>query len=393
MKKTAPALSTLLFFTFLLTSKLSAQTAKGIDFIQDNFSQALKQAEKENKIIFFDAYTTWCGPCKMMNRSTFSNPKVAAFYNSGFVNLKLDMEAGEGPELMQRYNISAFPTLLFLNSKGEVVHKALGFHDADQFLLLGETALSGDKSLSSVEKRYQKGERSPEFLKAFAVQLAEAYDPRRTEIALSFLKTQTDWNTPENLEFIYRFTESADSPLFEYLLKNRPAFEKQFKATDIDLKIQDLTAGFLFNEKDVPTLTAADSLIAQVYPKTAARMQSFYRLSHARMKGDRAGYAQSALVFFDKYADSGEELGEAAATFEEQIDDKSQLKAATKWAKKAIKLENIPAHYETLAKLYKKLDSHSKALKALKKGIALAQKTGQNTAESEALYKAWSEKN
>ena len=218
----------ILFLITLTLNSLNAQDASkadnpnptegGIQFMHDKFRDALATAKKENKLIFMDAFTTWCGPCKMMSKSTFTDSDVASLYNDKFVNLKMDMEKGDGPELLQRYGIAAYPTLLFLNGDGEVIHKALGFHDAAQFLTLGKTALAGEQTLGKWGERYEKGERDAAFLKEYTSVLAEAFDARRFIIAEEYLATQSDWKTQTNLSFIFQYTEGVDSKLFAYLV-------------------------------------------------------------------------------------------------------------------------------------------------------------------------------
>ncbi|MEL7341545.1 MAG: thioredoxin family protein, partial [Bacteroidota bacterium] len=105
----------------------TAAMAEGIVFFEGSWSEALATARSQRKLIFVDAYTEWCGPCKMMNRNTFPSDQVGELFNSSFVNVKLDMEKGEGLTFASRYQVNAYPTLLFLNHKGEIVHKALGY--------------------------------------------------------------------------------------------------------------------------------------------------------------------------------------------------------------------------------------------------------------------------
>ena len=80
-----------------------------------------------------DAYTTWCGPCKRMAAEVFTEPEVGRFYNENFINVKIDMEKGEGIELARQYDVYAYPTLLFINGEGELVHRGLGYQDFVQF--------------------------------------------------------------------------------------------------------------------------------------------------------------------------------------------------------------------------------------------------------------------
>lgn len=107
----------------------------GINFKTMSFADALKLAKKENKIIFIDAYTSWCGPCKMMSARTFTDANVGQYFNDKFINLKVEMEKdADGPEIARRYKIQAYPTLLFINGDGKLVHSILGFRDASAFL-------------------------------------------------------------------------------------------------------------------------------------------------------------------------------------------------------------------------------------------------------------------
>ena len=72
---------------------------RSIVFREGNWEKILKQAKKEKKLIFVDCYTSWCGPCKMLAKNVFTQDKVADFYNTEFVCVKMDMEKGEGPAL------------------------------------------------------------------------------------------------------------------------------------------------------------------------------------------------------------------------------------------------------------------------------------------------------
>ncbi len=79
----------------LLTLSASSLIAQGIVFHEGNWLSALEKAEQENKLIFLDAYTTWCGPCKMMDKQTFVDSAVGVLYNRQFINVKMTrLESG-----------------------------------------------------------------------------------------------------------------------------------------------------------------------------------------------------------------------------------------------------------------------------------------------------------
>lgn len=133
-------------FSILLALIGSLSTAhaqnNGIEFFKGSWNEALEASEKENKPIFVDAYAVWCGPCKWMSANVFTNEDVAKFYNSNFINYKFDMERGEGPEFASKYQIKAYPTLLYIDAEGAVKHRVTGMQQPDPFVKTGEVALT-----------------------------------------------------------------------------------------------------------------------------------------------------------------------------------------------------------------------------------------------------------
>jgi thioredoxin-related protein len=132
-------LAGIISYSFYKTSESYKSISEtGIQFTSISFEDALKLAKKEKKNIFLDAYASWCGPCKMLKKNVFTQKEVGDFYNGNFINMAIDMEQGEGPKLAQKFKVQAYPTLLFINHKGEVVGTALGYHQADEIIALGK---------------------------------------------------------------------------------------------------------------------------------------------------------------------------------------------------------------------------------------------------------------
>lgn len=113
----------------------------GIKFQKLTFEEALEKADKSGKYIFVDAYTSWCGPCKYMAANTFTDEEVGEFFNENFVNLKIDMEKGEGPVLARTYKVRAYPTLLILDGQGNVVRRTMGAKKKEALIAFGQSAL------------------------------------------------------------------------------------------------------------------------------------------------------------------------------------------------------------------------------------------------------------
>lgn len=113
-----------------------------IVFIENSWDEALKQAAIQHKYIFVDAYTSWCGPCKLLKITTFNNSKAAAFYNNNFINVSIDLEKGQGPELAAQWQVKSIPTLIIFDSQGKPVLGTVGFLKADDLIRFGKQALS-----------------------------------------------------------------------------------------------------------------------------------------------------------------------------------------------------------------------------------------------------------
>ena len=218
----------LLFFMLgaFLIGEASAQN-RSIEFRKDEWKKILEIAKSENKMIFVDCYTSWCGPCKMLSNTVFTNDSVADFYNQHFINVKVDMENGEGPELAKRYEVKAFPTLLYIDKTGELVHCVVGFQSVQKLIEEGGIAMDGGMSFRALKKRYDAGERNPEFVRTYIAQLSESYRPKlQEEVATEYINTLDEdqfysrdcWNI-----IIYNLSDPL-SPLLKKLVKNRERF-------------------------------------------------------------------------------------------------------------------------------------------------------------------------
>ncbi len=115
---------------------------KGIQFFEPNLAKALQEAKKQNKLIFVDAYTTWCGPCRMLKQNTFTDKAVGEFFNKNFINIALDMERGDGLAFAAKYQIVAYPTLLIIDADQKSTTITEGYMEPAQLLDFGKAALA-----------------------------------------------------------------------------------------------------------------------------------------------------------------------------------------------------------------------------------------------------------
>ncbi|WP_207425646.1 thioredoxin family protein [Pedobacter sp. SYSU D00535] len=225
----------LLSIALLFVASLAqAQEEKGMKFEHANsWAEVKAKAKAENKYIFLDAYTTWCGPCIMMAKEIFPLKEVGDFYNANFINVKvqLDETAKDSEEvkkwrsdakyLADTYSIRAYPTYLFFNPDGEVVHRAVGSSPGEVFISKGKDALDPDKQYYTLKKQYLEGKTDTTFLLKVTNASIEAYDADFSKkVAAEYLATQTDLLSPQNLKLLARTTEKTSDRGFAILKNN-----------------------------------------------------------------------------------------------------------------------------------------------------------------------------
>jgi len=372
------------FIALLLYCSLSAQD--GIQFIKESWRAPLAKATASNKPIFVDTYTTWCAPCKKMDKEVFLQSEIGAFFNENFINLKIDMEKGEGHAFSKKYNVSVYPTLLFLSATGDVLHRVAGYKTPEELMVLAKIALDPEQGLYAMEQRFEAGDRDPDFLMKYTIARYQAYDGSHDVPAEAYLNTQGEWSKEDNMRFIFSYVSDPDSELFKYLLENKQAFIETFGDRAVSGKLQQIVFNKVKDSKEVSSLEQIDELYKKVYPEKSEYMSSKFRLTYYRQAGDLDKYVESAMAHFDKYPKSNPaDLNEAAWTFYKNVEKKSDLEKGVLLAKRSIKMDKSYYNHDTLAALYFKLGNKKKAKKTLNKAIKLAKKYGEDYTNSLSL--------
>lgn len=237
-------LKTILPALALLLCRLTAtaqETAAGVTFTEGKtFSEALAQAKTQGRMLFVDCHTSWCGPCRMMSTKVFPQKTVGDFFNSKFVNIKIDMEKGEGPALAKRFGVRAYPTFLFLDADGKEVNRIVGAEaDASKFLTMVKDGL-GKKSLAAMTQRYDGGERDTTFLLDYIDVLGNAYNNSKSEEVAGVLLNGHETYMLKNPRLYNAFLSYNKSPLtpaFSYVLAHKDDFYARYDKTRLDRAI------------------------------------------------------------------------------------------------------------------------------------------------------------
>lgn len=177
----------------------------GIHFQKLSWAEAVKKAKAENKLIFVDFYTQWCGPCMNMAKQVFVLPNVGHYYNQTFVNLKIDAENVDGIGLAKKYGVRSYPTYAYIDpTTEEMVHRSGSRQSAEQFIQTGKDANIPNKRSFYLQQQYNKGNRERSFLIDYILYNHSIYARANVQTAFNELLsggaklTETDiWSTYE----------------------------------------------------------------------------------------------------------------------------------------------------------------------------------------------------
>lgn len=220
-----PIIHFLLFFTIPCL-------AQGIHFEKDlSWEQVLEQANKEDKLIFADCYTTWCAPCKQMDKETFSDSAVGVFYNEHFVSIKVQMDQTKkdsdwtkawyphADEWHKKYKVNSYPTYLVFDKNGTVVNRSGSYQPAEKFLETGKMLINTEDGYYAKLTLFEAGSRDSILLRDLLVLTHKFHDQEQNAIILeSYLEQQENWLLPENMKLILESNVKFRSRLYDFLV-------------------------------------------------------------------------------------------------------------------------------------------------------------------------------
>ena len=353
------------------------QGKNGIQFFEGTWEEALALAKKEHKIIFVDAYASWCGPCKRMAKTVFVDETVGKFYNRHFINVKMDMEKGQGPKFAQKYGVSSYPTLFYIDEAAKIINLSKGAKNTEQFVALGKATLNKYDKSKDYEREYEAGNRAPEFLRAYAYALLMS-NKNTLKIANEYLRTQEQLDSEENLDFIFDFVTQADSRIFDLLLKYKTALVERQTEETYYKRIEEVCDATI---KKAATYKSTD-LLREV-KRQMKLANSKYAKEYAMLADIRFHFLSKddskVVIATDKYLKKYAKK-QAVTAFEQadflfkQVPTPESRAVAETWAKKAYELQPNQKYGKLYLAILRKNGKHKMA-NVLKKEIATLPET------------------
>ena len=165
---------------FLLLGCPAIGQVVDFDTSGNSWLSILKKSKEQNKPVFVDVYTDWCGPCKRMDKEVFIKQEVGLFYNNNFLSIKINAEKNYGISFVKHYKIGAYPTFLYFSPEGNVLLATTGYQSTEIFINAGKQALINWKdgiSIEDMQKKVNSGKFDTNFLMNYIRKLSSQQSP------------------------------------------------------------------------------------------------------------------------------------------------------------------------------------------------------------------------
>lgn len=364
------------------------------------FDEIKEKAQKENKYIFVDCFTSWCGPCKAMDKNVYPLESVGNFINANFISVKLQMDNRKQDNDFNKrwdsvasfferiYNVSSYPCFLFFSPNGDLVHKGIGYRDSSNFVLLARDALKSSNQLYAILNRYWKGKMNFEEMRKLSLLAQEADETNISKIvARDYMENYlyrldiTNLYTKENLEYIAKFYDvvRTEDRGFELFYKHQSEVDEilgitGFSQAFIDNIItrEDISI-YLFRDNfpivDAPDWSKMTIRLKKKYDQAIAlRNITNARIQFFRRKKDWQNTIKYTVKKIENYGLDTSGMGWVFTNnmmFEifKHCDDKKTLNKAIKWMEIIIKAHpNEKEEIDTYANLLYKVGRKKEAI-------------------------------
>jgi thiol-disulfide isomerase/thioredoxin len=368
----------------------------GVQFIHTvpNWNKIVAQAKKENKYIFVDCFTTWCGPCKEMSAEIFPKKKVGDFFNKTFINVafQLDTTKKDNADIiasrkvaaaMKKYKINAYPTFLIFDTSGTIVHKFAGGGDEDEIIAKAKIGLNKETQYYNLIKQYEAGNRDDVLLKKLCKTADEAED-NLDDYLKTFIETRENLYTKENGKFLIEFMDEAKGVAFNNFYANK---EKWITALSKD-KVNEVLESKICSTLEIELIFTPPNKInwqkltekyTKLFPEYGKAAVAKEAMGWKLRNNDFKGYFKmldSLFILYPEQMNYSSELDQNASTIFTLSNDQTLLTKALSWSKKSLEQNrDEPAYLDTYSNLLYKLGQFKEAIEIETKVVALVKES------------------
>lgn len=373
---------------FLMIALPVCVKGQGIDFEEVKWDSVKAKAKASKMPIFVDTYASWCEPCKWMDSNTFSEATVGAFFKDHYVSYKLNIEKGEGLSFAQQYRVTSYPTMLYFNSDGELVHRIIGAYKAEDLIAKSKDALLPENQIYTLQKAFEKEKDNPAFLRKYADALKRVGEEyvHIADIYIDLVGMES-LAKKEHFVVLEHYINDYHHRAYRYVTANKSDFVLSLGRDRVDSY---LDAAFnircykiIENGSDHAVIRTFLQDVKGILPDRVDYFKT--RIDFYNKRGDERRDYRLARKYEKHCKDAKSLNGIARYMLDVYGKSETQLNAALEWVDRAILLEESITTLETKALILLALENREAALEIAEKQLKMSKEQGRYVEETEAL--------
>jgi len=261
-----------------------------IPFLENTYEEALVKAENEYKPLLFYFHGDHCYDCTVLD-SLYKTERLKEYLSLNYVNVKIEYNEPIGIRLKNKFNIKSLPSLVFLNEDQElifIIDEDFTESDILNFARWTTNPSSRPSEFSRAFEQNRKIKNWEQVDSLFEFNVVDNLviekenattlyhqtkmhkilnDGKVEEHLEKYLKTQDNWKSSKNMQFILDYASDPRSKAFEFLADNRKDFNEQFEKGMVDSLIEGIVHNRLYNLQPPPKFEETKKLMKLVSPK------------------------------------------------------------------------------------------------------------------------------
>ena len=378
IKKTLTCIIILILLIFNV--KAGEADKPGIKFRSITLDQGKAASKAEKKPLYIHCFADWCHYCMYMADSVYTDKEVADFYNANFVCIKIDMEK-EGKDLATAISGHTWPTMLFYDTNGELMHRAAGRKYKQAFLDLGKEALDTNRQMRTFKKKYDTATATPNEVQLyFRMQEMAGMDAQLLIDDYLRKQSDSDFTNANNWRIMYDIIKDPTLPVMKRIIDNKKELEAKYTTDSVNNKLINVHNSYLMQYVQLLDSVGFEKAKRKIKENTkldiSEKICAFGDLNKLKMKSDWAAYKVKGKKFIEKYAkDDFRRLNEVAGVYYEHFGgDKELMSIAEQWVQHSISIADLYKGNNLLASISFVLGKKEQALNAANHAIELAKR-------------------
>jgi thioredoxin-related protein len=373
--------------------------AQGVHF-EDNLSWTAIQAKAkaENKYIFMDCFTTWCGPCKFMASQIFPQKVSGDYLNDKFISVSVQLDTSKADndtvkawyadahDIAVKYNVRAYPTYLIFAPDGHAVHRLVGSRlSADVFIKDLSSSFDSTKQYYALLGQYKNGRHDTAFLHKIAMACLNAYDLENGRTAtLDYLSSQPNLFTQDALYLADTYTRRSTDKYFLLFVDHAAEVDKVLGPKTAETKVRNVFltegTGRHLGDNRPPDWDSVHAKIAARLPAEADELTLRIKINFYRGRKDWPNFETAIVAYMKTYSDhiTDAELNDLAWSVFQSCPDMTCVSEVLDWGKR-LKDDSDGSLVDTYANILYKLGKKDDAIALETKAISIVPDADKGT--------------